>query len=315
MEMRYVFGPVMSGRLGRSLGIDPLGRAICSQDCLYCEAGATRVHTVERKVYAPKEAILAELKAWAKAPHPPLDYATLGGLGEPTLSSDMGVIIEEIRKILPGTPVAVLTNSSTLTNPDVLRELCLADVVLPSLDTLVPGEYSRLNRPVAGLGPETIAEGLLALRRSFAGKIFLEVLLAEGFNDSEENLKRIKEFCVRLAPERVDVETLTRPGASPEARAVRPETLALWREALGVAGEAPRAREQEGQERRTPREGLQDMILASTARRPQSAEQLALALGARLEDVELAVRELVHAGLAEEARRDATTFYRAAHKA
>lgn len=315
MGMRYVFGPVMSGRLGRSLGIDPLGRAICSQDCLYCEAGPTRVHTIERKVYAPKEAILAELKGWAEASHPPLDYATLGGLGEPTLSCDLGAIIKEIRKILPGTPVAVLTNSTTLTDPEVVREIAFADVVLPSLDTLVPGEYSRLNRPVAGLGPETIAEGLLALKRSFAGKIFLEVLLAEGLNDSEENLKRIKEFCARLAPERVDVETLTRPGASPEARAVRPEKLAQWRQALGVASEGARARERTGQEGQPPREDLQDMILASTFRRPQSAEQLTLALGARVEDVEQAVRELVQAGLVEQAGRGATTFYRAAQKA
>ncbi|MFW5792593.1 MAG: radical SAM protein, partial [Desulfohalobiaceae bacterium] len=41
MSYTYLFGPVSSSRLGRSLGIDLLGAKICDFDCLYCEVGPT----------------------------------------------------------------------------------------------------------------------------------------------------------------------------------------------------------------------------------------------------------------------------------
>ena len=43
-----IFGPVNSRRLGRSLGIDPVLRNICCQDCIDCEAGKTEILTLKR---------------------------------------------------------------------------------------------------------------------------------------------------------------------------------------------------------------------------------------------------------------------------
>ncbi|HPO09067.1 MAG TPA: radical SAM protein, partial [bacterium] len=37
----YVFGPVPSRRLGRSLGIDLLPLKTCSFNCVYCQVGRT----------------------------------------------------------------------------------------------------------------------------------------------------------------------------------------------------------------------------------------------------------------------------------
>jgi len=34
---RYVFGPVFSRRLGRSLGIDPVPAKTCNWNCVYCQ--------------------------------------------------------------------------------------------------------------------------------------------------------------------------------------------------------------------------------------------------------------------------------------
>ena len=41
--MRVIYGPVPSWRLGRSLGVDPLGggEKRCTFDCLYCQLGPT----------------------------------------------------------------------------------------------------------------------------------------------------------------------------------------------------------------------------------------------------------------------------------
>ena len=41
MKSRFVYGPVPSRRLGRSLGIDLVPFKTCSYDCTYCQLGRT----------------------------------------------------------------------------------------------------------------------------------------------------------------------------------------------------------------------------------------------------------------------------------
>jgi len=275
MAYRYVFGPVFSGRLGLSLGLDLLGSKTCSMDCVYCEVGATDELTVLRRPYVPAADILAELEAGVAEGHE-TEYVTLGGSGEPCLNSEMGAVIAGIRRILPGKRVAVLTNATHLTDPAVREELQGADVVLPSLDSLVPEEFRRINRAAKTVNPLDIAEGLLTFRQEYTGKIFLEVLLAAGYNDSRENLERLREFVSRLRPDRVDVTTLSRPGTLAEAKAVDADTLAAWRRELG-AGAQEQHRKAEAKD--ADPENAAQMILASLARRPQTVLQLAAGLG------------------------------------
>ena len=61
-ELKYLFGPAPSRRLGRSLGINIVPAKICSLDCLYCEAGRTKTTTMRRKAYYKAEDILKEFK-------------------------------------------------------------------------------------------------------------------------------------------------------------------------------------------------------------------------------------------------------------
>src|SRR5512143_190035 len=100
--MAYLFGPVPSRRLGRSLGVDLIPRKTCPFDCIYCEVGPTTKKTVQREDYQEDE-IMAELAAYLRQGPPPLDYITLAGSGEPTLNLGLGDIIQGI-KALTGTP-------------------------------------------------------------------------------------------------------------------------------------------------------------------------------------------------------------------
>ncbi len=297
MKYKYVFGPVLSGRLGRSLGLDLTSAPICSMDCLYCEVGRTAVLTTERKAYVPARAILDELAHWQEHVGQPVDAVTLGGSGEPLLNTEFGEVIRGARRIMPSTPVAVLTNASLLVEPEVRRELAQADIVLPSLDSLVNEEFAAVNRPAEGVTPRAVAEALLAFRREFAGRIFLEVLLVAGVNDSEENLRRLKAIMPGLAPDRVDVVTMTRPGAYAEAKPVSKETLELWRrelraditEAVGQSSSALSANLLTKQE-------IQEIVQNSVRRRPQTAAQLAQATGLSAECVREALAALSKTG-------------------
>lgn len=308
MAYKYVFGPVLSGRLGRSLGLDLLGGRICSMDCVYCEVGATRDLTLERKPYVPAADILGELKAWKAEGHTAPDMVTLGGLGEPCLNSEMAEVINGARELFPETAIAVLTNSTLMTDPAVRAELVQADVVLPSLDSLVESEFATVNRSCDGITPEAVANGLLQFREEFSGKIFLEILLVEGVNDSDENLGLLTDFCKRLGPDRVDVVTTTRPGTVKGTTPVSGETLSRWRAELEV-GKCKTCATESADYDNLSLEKLTSLISASLSRRPQTVPQLATALNADPEMVRQAVEALESEGdvIAREDRDE--TFY------
>ncbi|MFP5257584.1 MAG: radical SAM protein [Acidobacteriota bacterium] len=312
--LQYVFGPVRSGRLGVSLGLDLLGARICTFDCLYCEAGVTEALTTARKPYVSARRILDELAAWKAASHALPDVVTLGGLGEPCLNADLGEIIAGAKELFPDIPVAVLTNSSLLPDPDVRGALLAADIVLPSMDTLVEAEYRLINRPHADIGLDAIRQGLLDFRASYGGSIFLEVLLLAGINDTAANLDLLRVFCRELAPERVDVVTMSRPGAHRGAAAVSRETLARFRQALGGVPEADaRAGAEDGHgpaalASRHAQE-LAARIAASVARRPQTEEGLATGLGVPVEHVRQALRALLRDGAVRKERANDDFFY------
>jgi wyosine [tRNA(Phe)-imidazoG37] synthetase (radical SAM superfamily) len=293
---------VRSGRLGRSLGLDLLGARICSFDCLYCEVGPTDALTTAKKPYVPAARLLDELSGFAASGPAPCDVVTLGGLGEPCLNTEMDRIIEGTREMLPGVPVAVLTNSSLLSDAAVRRRLALADVVLPSMDTLVHAEFAALNRPHPDVSLDAIRQGLMDFRSEFSGRIFLETLIVAGINDTAANLALLADFCRQLRPDRVDVVTMTRPGAYASAVAASPETLERFRSALGAdalpaqAGHGPAALRSRSCE--TPcRTGSPDdvaaRVAASLGRRPQTIHQLSIALGLSEDDISRTVDSLV----------------------
>jgi wyosine [tRNA(Phe)-imidazoG37] synthetase (radical SAM superfamily) len=217
-DKRYVFGPVPSRRLGRSLGVDPVPYKTCNYDCLYCQLGPTPQTTMERKEYVPAEAILAEaalrFEAGVQA-----DVITLSGSGEPTLHSDLGRIIRGL-KALNAAPVVVLTNGSLLWQEEVREALAAADTVVPSLDAGDAAMFGRINRPHADISFERMVEGLAAFRGGYSGHLWLEVFLLAGLTDTEAEAAKMAALARYIRPDRVQLNTVARPPAYAEALAV-----------------------------------------------------------------------------------------------
>lgn len=294
-DYKYIFGPVRSGRLGLSLGLDLLGERICSFDCLYCEVGKTRSHTLKRDVYASAQSILQELKTWLRENQPHPEYITLGGLGEPSLNKDMGTIITGVKELAPEIPTAILTNSSLLGSKRVRKETSLCQVVLPSLDSLVQEEFMTLNRPCVKLKAENIARNLLLWREGYSGQVFLEILIVRGINDSQENLERLQSFIQSFRPTRVDVVTMTRPGAYSQALPVPEKTLDKWRQALKakqIFSSQASTWEKYSVSSLDPYL-IEQKICNSLKRRPQSVSQLAWALALPLNEVQKTMEHLL----------------------
>lgn len=213
--MRYVFGPVPSRRLGQSLGIDPIPLKTCNWNCVYCQLGRSRPLVNERKDYFPPQAILAEVRE-ALNTHTPgeIDWVTFVGSGEPTLHASLGWLIRQV-KALTDLPVAVITNGSLLYLPEVREELAAADAVLPTLDAGTPALYRQINRPYPELTFACLVAGLIAFRREYPGKLWLEVMLIHDLNDTEAVLQDIAAVLRQIRPDEVHLNLPTRPPVEP----------------------------------------------------------------------------------------------------
>ena len=208
---QYIFGPVPSRRLGRSLGIDLLPFKTCTYNCVYCECGPTTRLTAKRREYYPTGGVLAELTAFLSQ-SPPLDFVTFSGSGEPTLSLSIGEVIRFLKDRYPRYRIAVLTNGSLLGDPDVRRDLSPADVVLPTLSTVVEQTFRKIHRPFPKIFLEQILRGLVQFRNEYAGEIWVELFIIPGVNTSDIELTGLRKVLGEVNPDRIQLNTLDRPG-------------------------------------------------------------------------------------------------------
>jgi wyosine [tRNA(Phe)-imidazoG37] synthetase (radical SAM superfamily) len=277
-RLKFVYGPVPSRRLGRSLGVSPVPRKTCSYSCVYCQLGPTTRPTIERRSFFPKDDILAEIVS--AVPESSADYVTFSGDGEPTLCRDLGWLIGRCKAEF-AVPVAVITNGSLLHLPEVRADLLEADVVMPSLDAGSPAVFRQINRPHRDLRYEQIVEGLVTFRKECGGTIWLEVMLVGDVNTSTESLKDLKGVLDRVQPDQVHLTVPIRPPAEKWVRIPSPSAIHAAREVLGQ-GRAITGYESGDFGTPTPLQPEQ-VILETCQRHPlreHQAEELARALGA-----------------------------------
>lgn len=234
-ESTYIFGPVPSRRLGRSLGVDLVPFKTCSYDCIYCQLGRTTNKTVKRKEYVPLKKVLKEIKDKLQAPPLP-DYITLSGSGEPTLYSEIYPLIQEIKHITE-IPVAVLTNGSLLWYKDVQRAVCRADLVIPSLDSGDETEFQCINRPHHDISFEKMVNGLMEFRNIYNGTIWLEIFLLQGITAIEKSVEKIVSYAEKINPDKIQLNTVARPPAEDFAFAVSEERMNYFARMVGNKAE------------------------------------------------------------------------------
>lgn len=220
---QYVYGPVPSRRLGRSLGIDLVPYKTCTYDCIYCQLGRTTNKTIERKEYVKIEDILTELDVKLDLDPKP-DYISLAGSGEPTLNLRIGDLIEKI-KGMTKIPIAVITNGALLWREEVRDALMGADLVLPSLDAADDTMFHYVNRPHEDITFSKMIGGIDDFIRTFQRSVWLEVFLLADVTAIPAEVEKFAVLVGKLRPERVQLNTVYRPSAEDFAGAVSVEQL------------------------------------------------------------------------------------------
>lgn len=287
---KYIYGPVPSRRLGRSLGIDLVPFKTCTYDCIYCQLGQTTNKTTERRDYVPVDDVLQELKDKLDSGIV-CDYISLAGSGEPTLHSGIGNLIGNI-KTITNIPVAVITNGSLLYLKEVREALTCADLVLPSLDVGDEQLFQYVNRPHSALSFDQMVKGLIDFSRNFTGQIWLEVLLLGGVTGIQSEVEKIASIVKLIHPTKVQLNTVYRPPAEETAFSLSAEQL------LALKSQFPGDVNIIGNEQ--PIASLPDSsaksdedIISLLARRPCTIVDIASGLGMHVNEVIKRIEKLV----------------------
>ncbi|MCG2713583.1 MAG: radical SAM protein [Candidatus Omnitrophica bacterium] len=237
--MKYIYGPIKSRRLGLSLGLSLSSDKTCNLDCVYCQWGKTEKKVFQRNKYVNIDEIIKELESWLdenfkKAKK--LKFLTISGLGEPTLHTQIGELINRVRKIT-NYKIAVITNSTLLGDPFVRKALLDVDLIVPSLDAVDEKIFKQVDRPHADVNLNEIIAGLIALRKEFHGKIWLEIMLISGVNDDIRHIKKLKKIIQLISPDRIQLNSPVRATTEKDVLPVGKTKLEKIKKILGNKAE------------------------------------------------------------------------------
>jgi len=246
---------------------------------------------LERKEYVSFETVKKELSHYL-AHHVRPDYITFSGSGEPTLNSKIGDVIRFLKDRVPDIPVAVLTNSTLFFQKQVRSDIKNAMVVIPSLDAATEKIFNKINRPSPHLNVAKIIDGLIRFRKEYRGKMWLEVFIIPGMNDTTSQLNILKQVIGKIKPDQVHLNTLDRPGSVSTLRAATREELEHVLDVFQMDNATIVADPPERNALFSYRKDTADAILGTIARRPCTSKDLSEILGLQIEKVDTYLKSL-----------------------
>ncbi len=229
LQSSIIYGPILSRRLGRSLGINlmPANRKVCSFDCVYCQYGGTQevlLSPMRSTLPTPTE-IFAAVQAALKKPRS-IDYLTFSGNGEPTLHPDFPEIVrgvDEIKgRLRPAAKLAILSNSSRVYDPEIAAALRLIDAPMMKLDAGDEATFQAINRPTGGLTFAMIRGGLGRLPTLMIQSALID---GEVSNVSGAAYEAWVAVLAELRPQKVHLYSAERPTAESGIKCVPPARL------------------------------------------------------------------------------------------
>lgn len=229
LQQEIVYGPILSRRLGRSFGINLMGnyQKVCSFDCVYCEYGQTGELTFSpnRDTLPSIADVLIAVEKALKKPRT-IDYLTFSGNGEPTIHPDFPEIVYQVKSLVdrvrPDVKLAILSNASMVTNPDVISALERIDLPMLKLDVGTQQAFEAINRPVRGVCLDKIISGLGKIKN-----LVVQSVLIEGTynNIHDSNYSDWVQVLSQLHPSAIHIYSTERPTAMNNIECVSPEIL------------------------------------------------------------------------------------------
>ncbi len=234
-----IFGPVVSRRLGISLGINllPNDSKLCSFDCIYCECGWNPEKGTVKPLLPTRVEVarllrdkLLVMKSDGNLP----DVITFAGNGEPTIHPSFAGIIDDTinlrDEICPRARIAVLSNSTMLHKPDVVEALKKVDDNILKLDSGITATIRVLDQPAGRFDLEKVVRNL----KQFDGNQIIQTMFIRGTfkgipidNTTENELEAWIALLEQICPKSVMIYTIARDTPANDLRKVSTEDLEI----------------------------------------------------------------------------------------
>jgi len=236
-ETKSVYGPVWTRRFGWDLGINllPLGRKLCTFDCVYCQYGSTPVVCRTNSMPVP-DALVAE---WDLQVHScesagmGVHHTTVSGNGEPTMHPKFAAFARHLvlwrNRRFPSMKLAILTNGYRLHDSTIREAVELFDEPIVKLDAATSAKWLAINQPLVPFSVDRLIETLQQCNH-----VMLQTMFLKGMNDGPADLEAWKAAIAKIKPREVQIYTVTRTTAIPDILPVRDADL------LAIAEEATR---------------------------------------------------------------------------
>ena len=225
-----IFGPVISRRYGRSLGVNPLpaNLKICNFNCPYCECGWTDVaesRQLDPAQFPTVEGIEAGLRK-VLASGVPVDNITVCGNGEPTLHPEFTKLAKRLvavrSELAPGAGLVILANSTNLDRPEIIEALAQFDEPIMKLDAGTEELFKKINLPLSPMKIDNICDVLKRLPNIVIQSMFVQGRIC---NTSEEELAPWLQRLGEIKPRLVQVYSLDRVPPDSKLERVSAEEL------------------------------------------------------------------------------------------
>ena len=297
-----------------SLGVDLVPYKTCTMDCVYCESGKTTDLTVDRSEFFPTEDIIQELDSYMSTA-PDVDFITFSGAGEPTLHSGIGRIIEFLKTKYPAYKTSLLTNGMLLSNDKVFNEVLNVDLIVPSLDAADPATYARINRPAVSVDLSVLIDSYRKFKQASNALFYLEIFIIPGLNDSPESLDGFKSAISMIKPDRVQLNSLDRPGTETSTPKMTKEAMLKVKEVLDadiyieIIGKFTGTGKGGGLTDDGEYKNLEQKIMNLVSRRPSTADDIQSALRIPMDRVMTLLDRMKHKKIISIRESERGVFY------
>ena len=159
------------------------------------------------------------------------------------------------------------------------NQILQADLVLPSLDAATEKSFNKINRPHNNINVKKIIDGLINFRKDYNGKIYLEVFILPGYNNQPEELDELKKAILKIAPDKVQLNTIDRPGILPNLFAASKSELQNIVKTWNMENVEIIANVSSRKKIKSFQTDIETAIFNTIARRPCTLEDLSQVLG------------------------------------
>jgi wyosine [tRNA(Phe)-imidazoG37] synthetase (radical SAM superfamily) len=188
-----------------------------------------------------------------------------------------------------------------------------AQLIVPSLDASDSMIFEAVNRPHPEISFGRMLDGLKCLRKEFRGKYWLEVFISGGYTGILSEVEKIAKYSKDIGPDRIQLNTVTRPPAEEYAFEVSREKLEEYAKMFDPVAEV--IADFHGTHSAPDFSAARESVTQLLQRRPCTLDDIANGLGIHRNEAVKHIEELLARNETETVISGGKTYYREKQKA